>query len=206
MLLTTSGVGMPACAEPETIPFLSTYWNCFTNIFLHISVTYPVPGIGRIGLKLPTERYQLFFFFFSMEYQCHLHLFQRRKKKKKKEIQPTQLWSICFWCSWFVFSFTVCRSYFLITRATKQWGLLKQRIYGFCQHVGCLHSRSSLPWNRIHMIFTEPASQNTKQEMCPRSYFFFSPKLSSTHQSGSGIFSKKKSGDEDNADNSIKKC
>lgn len=58
MLLMTSGVGMPACAEPDTIPFPSTYWNWFINIFLHISVTYPFPDTGRLGLKLQTERNQ----------------------------------------------------------------------------------------------------------------------------------------------------
>lgn len=81
MLLTTSGVGMPACAEPDTIPFLSTYWNCFTNIFLHISVTYPVPGTGRIGLKLPTERYQLIFFSHGIS-MSSTSLSKRNKIKK----------------------------------------------------------------------------------------------------------------------------
>lgn len=77
------------------------------------------------------------------------------------------------------------------------------RICGFCQHMSCLHNRSSSPWNGINMIHTELANQNTKQEMCPRSCFSCSPKTSSTHQSGSDIFPKKKSGDKDTVDNSI---
>lgn len=44
MLLMTSGVGTPACAEPDTIPFPSIYWNWLTKVFLHISVTYPLLG------------------------------------------------------------------------------------------------------------------------------------------------------------------
>lgn len=77
ILLMTSGVGIPACAEPDTIPFLSTYWNCFTDIFLHISVTYPLPGTGRVGLKLPTERNQHIF-------PWNINVIYPSFKKKKK--------------------------------------------------------------------------------------------------------------------------
>lgn len=127
MLLTTSGVGMPACAEPDTIPFLSTYWNCFTNILLHISVTYPVPGTGRIGFKFPAERYQHFFFFF-FPWNINV-IYISFKGGEKKVNSPHNFEAFVF----DVFSLSSLSQFvdltFLITKATKHWGLLKQNLW-----------------------------------------------------------------------------